>query len=128
MGRIGSKEDTINWIKEIVGEANAAIYKYTSENPGSAGMGTTLVLALYTKDFLLFGNIGDSSGYVLKKGKLHKITYAVYRANGGELELILQEKPVWTQLEKGTYLISVAHSASQGGTSYSGKSFLWLEI
>ena len=55
-------------------------------------------------------------------------SYAVYRANGGELELILQEKPVWTQLEKGTYLISVAHSASQGGTSYSGKSFLWLEI
>lgn len=74
MGRIGSKEDTINWIKEIVGEANASIYKYTSENPESAGMGTTLVLALYTKDFLLFGNIGDSSGYVLKKGKLHKIT------------------------------------------------------
>ena len=74
MGRIGSKEDTINWIKEIVGEANASIYKFTSENPESAGMGTTLVLALYTKDFLLFGNIGDSSGYVLKKGKLHKIT------------------------------------------------------
>jgi len=74
IGRIGSKDDTINWIKEIVGEANAALYKYTSENPESAGMGTTLVLALYTKDFLLFGNIGDSSGYVLKKGKLHKIT------------------------------------------------------
>jgi len=74
IGRIGSKEDTINWIKEIVGEANASIYKFTSENPESAGMGTTLVLALYTKDFLLFGNIGDSSGYVLKKGKLHKIT------------------------------------------------------
>ena len=74
IGRIGSKDDTINWIKEIVGEANAKLYKYTSENPESAGMGTTLVLALYTKDFLLFGNIGDSSGYVLKKGKLHKIT------------------------------------------------------
>ena len=37
-------------------------------------MGTTLVLALYTKDFLLFGNIGDSSGYVLKNKRLHKIT------------------------------------------------------
>ena len=74
ISKIGSKEDTINWIKEIVGEANAAIYKYTSENPGSEGMGTTLVLALYTKDFLLFGNIGDSSGYVLKNKRLHKIT------------------------------------------------------
>ena len=74
ISKIGSKEDTINWIKEIVGEANAAIYKYTSENPGSEGMGTTSVLALYTKDFLLFGNIGDSSGYVLKNKRLHKIT------------------------------------------------------
>jgi len=74
IGRIGSKDDTINWIKEIVGEANAALYKYTSENPESAGMGTTLVLALYTKDFLLFGNIGDSSGFVYKDNKLFKVT------------------------------------------------------
>lgn len=74
ISKVGTKEDTINWIKEIVGEANAAIYKYTSENPESEGMGTTLVLALYTKEFLLFGNIGDSSGYVIKNKKLHKIT------------------------------------------------------
>ena len=37
-------------------------------------MGTTIVLAIMTKDFLLFGNIGDSSGYVLKNNKLSKIT------------------------------------------------------
>ena len=37
-------------------------------------MGTTLVLAVLTSEFLLFGNIGDSSGYVIKKQKLHKIT------------------------------------------------------
>lgn len=71
---IGNKEDAINWIKDVVSEANVLIYKYTSENPESAGMGTTLVLSVLTKDFLLFGNIGDSSGYVLKNEKLHKIT------------------------------------------------------
>lgn len=37
-------------------------------------MGTTLVLSVLTRDFLLFGNIGDSSGYVLRNEKLHKIT------------------------------------------------------
>ena len=37
-------------------------------------MGTTLVIALYTSDYLLFGNIGDSSGFVLKNNHLHKIT------------------------------------------------------
>ena len=38
------------------------------------GMGTTLVVALLTNDFLIFGNIGDSSGFVLKNKKLHKVT------------------------------------------------------
>lgn len=71
---IGNKEDAINWIRDVVSEANVLIYKYTSENPESTGMGTTLVLAVLTKDFLLFGNIGDSSGYVYRNEKLYKIT------------------------------------------------------
>lgn len=71
---VGSKEDAISFIKEIVSEANVLLYKYTSEHKESSGMGTTIVLAIITKDFLLFGNIGDSSGYVLKNNKLNKIT------------------------------------------------------
>ena len=71
---VGTKEDAISFIKEIVSEANVLLYKYTSEHKESSGMGTTIVLALVTDDFLLFGNIGDSSGYVLRKNKLHKIT------------------------------------------------------
>lgn len=71
---VGTKEDAISFIKEIVSEANVLLYKYTSEHEESIGMGTTIVLAILTKDFLLFGNIGDSSGYVLKNNKLSKIT------------------------------------------------------
>ena len=71
---IGNKDDAINWIKDTVSEINVQIYKYTNENPESQGMGTTLVTAILTKDFLLFGNIGDSSGFVVKKDSLHKIT------------------------------------------------------
>ena len=71
---IGNKEDAINWIKDVVSEANVLIYKYTSENPESIGMGTTLVMSVLTPEFLLFGNIGDSSGYVLRSEKLYKIT------------------------------------------------------
>lgn len=74
MSTVGNKEDAINWMKDIVSEANLQIYKYTNDNPESTGMGTTIVIALLTSDFLLFGNIGDSSGYVIKDGKLHKIT------------------------------------------------------
>lgn len=71
---VGTKEDAISFIKEMVSEANVLLYKYTSEHEESKGMGTTIVLAVKTKDFLLFGNIGDSSGYVLKNNKLQKIT------------------------------------------------------
>ncbi len=71
---VGDKEDAIGFLKEVVSEANMLLYKYTEKNPESTGMGTTIVMALLTKDFLLFGNIGDSSGYVIKNKKLYKIT------------------------------------------------------
>lgn len=69
-----TKDDAILWINDVVTEINTQIFKYEETHPESVGMGTTLVLALYTKDYLLFGNIGDSSGFVLKGGKLHKVT------------------------------------------------------
>lgn len=74
LGSIGSKEDAINWLKDTVSEANILIYKYTETYPESVGMGTTIVLSVLTKEYLLFGNIGDSSGFVIKNKKLHKIT------------------------------------------------------
>lgn len=72
--KVGTKEETINLIRKIISEANMEIYKYTKEHPESDGMGTTVVLAILTSKFLLFGNIGDSSGFVIKNKKLHKIT------------------------------------------------------
>ena len=38
-------------------------------------MGTTLVVCIYTKEFLVFGNIGDSAGFVIKDKKIHKVTH-----------------------------------------------------
>jgi len=71
---IGEKANAIEWIRTTVSEINDKIFKYTYEHEESKGMGTTLVVCVLTKDFLLFGNIGDSSGYVLKNNKLNKIT------------------------------------------------------
>ena len=51
---VGTKEDAISFIREMVSEANVLIYKYTEEHPESLGMGTTLVLAVLTPEFLLF--------------------------------------------------------------------------
>ncbi len=71
---VGSKLDAVNWLTDNVNEINKNILEYADTNPDSKGLGTTLVVALLTKEYLIFGNIGDSSGYVLKNKKLHKIT------------------------------------------------------
>ncbi|MGN0992597.1 MAG: Stp1/IreP family PP2C-type Ser/Thr phosphatase [Bacilli bacterium] len=70
-----NKASAVEWIKNCVNEINGQMFKYTEENPESKGMGTTLVMTLITKDYILFGNIGDSSGFVMKDNKIHKVTH-----------------------------------------------------
>ena len=69
------KVKAVNWLREIISEINELIFNYVKEHPESKGMGTTLVIALVTEEYILFGNIGDSSGYVIKDDRLHKVTY-----------------------------------------------------
>lgn len=69
------KVQAVNWLRDTVIEINDLIFDYADKHPESKGMGTTLVVALVTKNYVLFGNIGDSSGFVMKEGKLHKVTY-----------------------------------------------------
>ena len=74
LSSIGTKEEAVVWLKEIIDEINVKILMYAEEHVDASGLGTTCVCSIITDQFLLFGNIGDSSGYVLKKGKLYKVT------------------------------------------------------
>ncbi len=74
MSSIGTKEEAVVWLKEIIDEINVKILRYAESHVDASGLGTTCVCAILTNDFLLFGNVGDSSGYVLKQGKLYKVT------------------------------------------------------
>ena len=71
---LGDKERAIDWLRDVVTEINREIFDYTDKNPDSKGMGTTLVVALKTDEYILCGNIGDSSGYAYKNNKLYKVT------------------------------------------------------
>ena len=71
---LGKKEDAIEWIRNTVQDINHKIFEYTDKNQESKGMGTTLVIAIKTDDYILYGNIGDSSGFVIKNEQLHKVT------------------------------------------------------
>lgn len=75
LDKLNGKEEAMYWLKEIASEANNAIYEQTIKSKENEGMGTTLVCAILTDEYLIFGNIGDSSGYVIKNNKLHKITF-----------------------------------------------------
>ena len=69
------KSKAVEWVREMAKEVNDLIFNYVEDHPESKGMGTTLVLAIVTVDYVLIGNIGDSSGFVIKDDKLHKVTY-----------------------------------------------------
>ncbi len=74
LSSLGNKMDAITWLKEIIEEVNTNIIKYAEEHINAVGLGTTLVCAILSKDYLIFANIGDSSGFVYKKGVLYKVT------------------------------------------------------
>ena len=74
LSTIGSKIDAINWLKDNICQINTEILDHTKQHPEALGMGTTAVMALLTNEYLIFANIGDSSGFVFKNGKLTKVT------------------------------------------------------
>lgn len=74
METIGDKANAVNFLRESVEAINKNIFAYTDEFVDSKGMGTTLVVAIITDTYFLFGNIGDSSGFVMKENKLYKVT------------------------------------------------------
>ncbi|WP_295982920.1 Stp1/IreP family PP2C-type Ser/Thr phosphatase [uncultured Variovorax sp.] len=55
-------------------EANSAILREGTTNPGLQGMGTTLVLAAFRPQRVVVGHIGDSRCYRLRNGKLELLT------------------------------------------------------
>lgn len=61
-------------IELCVDHANDSIYQAAQVNPAYAGMGTTLVLAVFRNARLLLGHIGDSRCYRLRGKRLTQIT------------------------------------------------------
>lgn len=57
-----------------VDNANRAIFNAANANPHYAGMGTTLVLAVFREGHLLAGHVGDSRAYRWRAGRLVQIT------------------------------------------------------
>lgn len=61
-------------LRDVITRANTSIYQSANSQPQYAGMGTTLVVALFCDNKLTVAHIGDSRCYRYRAGKLEQIT------------------------------------------------------
>lgn len=73
--RAGARQPTpLQFAEQIVGEANRAIYAAARRQPGCAGMGTTLAMALFYNHSVALLHVGDSRIYRLRDNRLQLLT------------------------------------------------------
>lgn len=61
-------------VRDAIQQANQAIYAHASVNPENAGMGSTVVVALFYGDKLCVGHVGDSRLYRFRDTILEQVT------------------------------------------------------
>ncbi|MHC4821827.1 MAG: protein phosphatase 2C domain-containing protein, partial [Planctomycetota bacterium] len=71
---IQSEPDVIGLLETAIHKANEAIWTQSQENKDQQGMGTTLTGCVILGDSMYLSQVGDSRGYVLRKGQLVQMT------------------------------------------------------
>lgn len=61
-------------IVEVIEMANSKVFAASNENEATAGMGTTLILAVICNKKLYIGHVGDSRVYLLREGMCEQLT------------------------------------------------------
>lgn len=67
-------EETEAWLSEILSDVNHEIYELASQKEELAGMGTTIVVIIYSGDFITIAHIGDSRCYIQNENGFQQIT------------------------------------------------------
>jgi protein phosphatase len=61
-------------LAEVVREANRVVFRKAAQDPGLAGMGTTLTAVVADDDGLHLAHVGDSRAYLVRDGRLKQLT------------------------------------------------------
>jgi serine/threonine protein phosphatase PrpC/CRP-like cAMP-binding protein len=64
----------VEFIKDAVNVANKEVYDLSVADPSKGGMGTTLVLSLFTKAGVFIAHVGDSRAYLVRQKKVIQLT------------------------------------------------------
>jgi serine/threonine protein phosphatase PrpC len=73
-GTIRTEPLVITLLETAIHKANEAIFRKGQDSKEHQGMGTTLTAAVVLGDSLYLSQVGDSRGYILRKGKLVQMT------------------------------------------------------
>jgi serine/threonine protein phosphatase PrpC len=86
-------------LEKLVREANAAVYRRAAGDPGLAGMGTTVTILRADGDVLRMAHVGDSRAYMLRDGRLQRLTkdHTVVERLVDEGKLTAQEAEIHPQ-------------------------------
>lgn len=71
---ITNAQEAENWLLEYTLKANEKIIEYAKNNQDCIGMGTTIVAAICTDDFITVAHVGDSRGYLSNHYGFKQIT------------------------------------------------------
>jgi len=74
IGQSGVSPDTAAVVRSAITEANNTIYAAAQQNPHHKGMACVLTLAVFDKDRITVGHVGDTRMYLLWNGSVRKNT------------------------------------------------------
>lgn len=67
-------EHVKQWVEQTVQQVNEKLFAHANEHEECKGMGTTLVIAIVSKEFITIGNIGDSRCYLQNEKGFKQMT------------------------------------------------------
>ena len=91
--------------------ANDRVWQAAQTPNGCDGMGTTLVMAHWDKEQLWLANVGDSRGYILRRGALQQLSYDQNLANDLRETLDLTEEQIATYPQRNALTMAIGTRA-----------------
>jgi PPM family protein phosphatase len=61
-------------VTQLIQEANRRVFRRANEDREASGMGTTMTVALVEDGRVVFGHVGDSRAYLIRKGSIEQLT------------------------------------------------------
>lgn len=71
---LATPDETERWLTEIIAHINSVIYEQSREHENYTSMGTTVVTAIVTDEFVTIAHIGDSRCYIYNESGFTQVT------------------------------------------------------